>query len=110
MIDNISSNFNHDKNAWEVRLKGEFDIFNSADLKEALVKLVNDSEVDLHIHCDELSFLDSTAIGTLVSVYNVVAKYKGKIVLYDLHSNLLKLLRITNLDNVFEIKAGDANE
>jgi len=105
----ISHEYNEDNKTWDIKLSGEFDIFNSVNLKTELNDLVGQKSVDLVIDCASLDYMDSTAIGSLVAVLKNVKTYGGKIVLKELKPNLLKLFKITSLNNIFEIE-GENNE
>ena len=105
----ISHKYDEDKECWEVELSGEFDIFNSAILKNELNQLTEQKNTDMVLDCAALDYIDSTAIGSLVAVLKNVKTYGGKVYLLNLKPNLLKLFRITNLNKVFEI-AGEVNE
>ena len=105
----ITYNYDEAGKVWDINLTGEFDIFNSAELKNALTKLSEDKNADLLIDCAALDYMDSTAIGSLVAVLKNVKTYEGKIILKNMKPNLLKIFRITNLNKVFEI-VGDTDE
>jgi len=105
----INYTFDEEKNVWDVSLSGEFDIFNAANLKSELNSIVEQKNANLILDCSELAYMDSTAIGSLVSVLKNVKAYGGAISLNGLKPNLLKLFRITNLNKVFEIE-GESNE
>ena len=104
----ITSSYEQESNCWNVELSGEFDIFNSVGLKSSLTELTKEKSSDLHIDFAKVTFLDSTALGSLVAVLKNVKSYEAKILLKNLKPNLLKLFKITNLDRVFEI-AGDTD-
>lgn len=104
----ITSSYNQEGNYWNVALFGEYDIFNSSELKKTLIELTKEKNLDLHLDCAKVTFMDSTALGSLVAVLKNVKAYEGTIVLKNLKPNLYKLFKITNLDRVFEI-AGDVN-
>ncbi len=95
--------------SWMVNVTGEIDIFNSADMKEQLLKIINEKNYDLVIDCKNLEYMDSTALGALVAVLKNVKAYGGHIRLRHTRPNLLKLFKITNLDKVFIIE-GESNE
>jgi len=105
----IAHEFDEAKNRWEVKLSGEFDNFNAADLKTELGALADQKNADFNLDCSDLAYLDSTAIGSLVAVLKNVKAYGGKIHLNELKPNLLKLFRITNLNKAFEIE-GESDE
>ena len=105
----ISYAYSGETDEWEVKLSGEFDIFNSDNLKAELNGLIGQKNISMVIDCFELSFMDSTAIGSLVAVFKNMNTYGGKIALKNLKPNLMKLFRITSLDSVFEIE-GESDE
>jgi anti-sigma B factor antagonist len=105
----IKSSVDENLNCWQVSLHGEIDIFSSSNMQSELLSLVDKNNIDLRINCIDLTFIDSTTLGSLVSVQKEVAKYDGFIYLYNVHPNILKLLTITNLNKVFKI-VGDYNE
>jgi len=105
----ISHEYVEDQNHWDVKLTGEFDIFNAANLKNDLNELIEKKNADIILDCSSLDYIDSTAIGSLVAILKSVKAYGGKVALKGLKPNLMKIFRITNLNKVFEIE-GDINE
>ena len=101
--------FNTEKNAWDISVTGEIDIFNSGDFKSELMEAVTENPKDLRINCEKLKYIDSTALGSLVAVLKNVKVYQGEIFLMNLRSSLIKLFKITNLDKAFIIE-GAAND
>jgi len=109
-LDNeITHVYNDENDVWDVKLTGEFDIFNSSVLKDALNTIIGEKKASLCIDCESLHYMDSTSIGVLVSVLKNVKTYDGAVALKNLKPNLVKLFRITNLNKVFEIE-GEADE
>ena len=102
-------NFDEQNNRWDITLSGEIDVFNSPEVKKRLINLLEENCVDLYVQCNNLEYIDSTALGALVGVLKH-AKSKGcEIKLISVKPNLLKLFRITNLDGLFSIE-GDSHE
>ena len=99
----LTSDYSTKNNRWEVQLSGEVDIFGSVEFKASLIALTEKRECNLYIDCSKLEYIDSTGLGSLVAVLKRVKQYSGSITLLNLHSNILKLFKITNLDKVFEI-------
>jgi anti-sigma B factor antagonist len=106
----ILSSFVTQPNMWLVKVTGEIDIFNSSEFKRELLELVNDKGVDICIDCSDLEYIDSTALGVLMSVLKRVKEYDGTIYLKSLKPNLLKLFSITSLDKIFVLLDGDNDE
>ena len=103
----ITHHFDMSKNTWNVSLSGEIDIFNSADMKAELLKLLDEKNAHLVIECSKLEYIDSTALGVLVAILKNVKLYSGEMRLINVRPNLLKLFKITNLDKVFIIEGGE---
>lgn len=103
----LKSQFDQSKNIWKVQIFGEIDIYNSAQLKESLSKLIEEKASDLQIHCDNLEYIDSTGLGSLVSILKKVKQYNGNIHLLSVKPNVYKIFKITGLNKVFIIEGGD---
>ncbi len=109
MTENISYKNNIESKRWEVSLTGEIDIFNSDEVKTALLEMVSEKEQNVYIDCKNLSYIDSTGLSALVAVLKKVKAYSGDVTLKNLLPNVFKVIKITNLDKLFIIE-GDANE
>ena len=92
---------------WDVTLSGEVDIFNSTELKTQLTDLLTQQDAHLYLHCKNLEFIDSTALGALVGVMKTVKSNGREMHMVDLKPNIMKLFRITSLDKVFILEEGD---
>ena len=96
------------KQTWNIQLSGEIDIYNSANVKDYLSNLIQSHPYDVHLNCQDLSYIDSTGLGALVSVVKKIKQYNGNLYLKNLRPNVLKVIRITNLDKVFTIEGDDS--
>jgi anti-sigma B factor antagonist len=72
-------------------------------LRETLQQLVADGTRRIVLNLAELSYLDSSGIGLLVSSYATMNRVGGQIKLASLSSRVKDLLLITKLLTVFEI-------
>ena len=102
-------NFDEQNNRWDITLSGEIDVFNSPEVKKRLINLLEEKCVDLYVQCNNLEYIDSTALGALVGVLKHAKSIGCEIKLISVKPNLLKLFRITNLDGLFSIE-GDSHE
>lgn len=109
MTENMQYKNNEETKTWEVSLEGEIDIFNSDDIKSALLTLLSEKEQNVVIDCKNLSYIDSTGLSALVAMLKKVKSYSGIITLKNLLPNVYKVIKITNLDKLFIIE-GDGNE
>jgi anti-sigma B factor antagonist len=84
---------------------GEVDVYSAPELKDRLTEMLNAAEPSLIVNLSEVSFLDSTGIGTLVAGLNRAVQFGGTLTLVCDHERILKLFRITGLDSVFAIRS-----
>lgn len=103
----IKTNKNEQKDIWEVLVSGEIDIFNSQDFKSALLDLLEESAINLRINCQDLAYIDSTGLGSLIAILKKAKEKECEVFLTNVKPNLLKLFKITNLDKVFIIEGDD---
>lgn len=97
------------KNQWDISIEGEIDIYNSKQLKEKLYSLLKEKQANLHINCEKLEYIDSTGLGSFVSILKKVKQFNGTIYLSHLKPNVAKVFKITGLNKIFVVE-GDAHE
>ncbi|MCF6465973.1 STAS domain-containing protein [Clostridium sp. Cult2] len=100
----IKVNFDEEKGIWVIIPEGEIDIYTSPKLKERLVEAFNKRKTDILIDGQNLDYLDSTGLGTLISVLKKAKENDSNIYLENIKPNIRKLFDITELDKVFIIK------
>ena len=83
---------------------GEVDVYSAPELRERLSQLLSAGEPSLIVNLADVTFLDSTGIGTLVAGLNRAVQFGGTLTLVCDHDRILKLFRITGLDSVFAIR------
>jgi anti-sigma B factor antagonist len=82
---------------------GEVDVYSAPELRERLSEQLSAASPSLIVNLAEVTFLDSTGIGTLVAGLNRAVQFGGTLTLVSDHDRILKLFRITGLDSVFTI-------
>jgi anti-anti-sigma factor len=78
----------------------------SAELLQEFQKLVQDGFVKYVVDFSESAFVDSSTIGSLVSMASQVRDLSGSLVLRNLNTDLMDLFTETGLDTVFAIERG----
>jgi len=106
---NLSAVFSEERNAWCAQAEGEVDIFNSNAFRDGLLALITDKPAGIILDCSGLKYIDSTGLGSLVTVLKSVKTAGGSITLRNLKPSLAKLFKITSLDKSF-IMDGDTHE
>ena len=89
--------------ACTIALAGEVDVYTSPRLKEAIVEAVDAGCVNLVVDLEDVSFIDSSGLGVLVSGLRRVKEREGTLRLVCTKDGTLKVFRITGLDKVFPL-------
>lgn len=75
---------------------------NPSPLKDKVISLVRDGERDFVLSLGQLTFVDSSCMGELVSCYVRVAKAGGTVKLAQSPRRIQELLLVTRLGEIFE--------
>jgi anti-sigma B factor antagonist len=84
---------------------GEVDVYTAPKLRERLVELVDGGARHVVVDLGRVDFLDSTGLGVLVGALKRLRAAGGTFGLVCSKEPLLKIFRITALDQVFPIFA-----
>jgi anti-sigma B factor antagonist len=82
---------------------GEVDVYTAPRLRERLVELVDGGARNVVVDLGRVDFLDSTGLGVLVGALKRLRATNGTFGLVCSKEPLLKIFRITALDQVFPI-------
>ncbi len=86
--------------ALEGRLTGAAD---AARLVEAIERLLVQGKKSFLFDLSEISWVDSTGVGALVSIFETVRRQGGATRFAGLNDRLLRIMDVTKLDRVLEI-------
>ena len=75
----------------------------SATLRETVRDLVSKGQKSILLNLGDVTYIDSSGIGELVSSYTSVSNQGGKLKLLNLQKKVHDLLQITKLYTVFEV-------
>jgi anti-sigma B factor antagonist len=75
----------------------------SVAIREAVKKLVADGNKKIVLNLGEVTYIDSSGIGELVSAFTTVSNNGGNLKLLNLTKRVQDLLQITKLYTVFEV-------
>lgn len=84
----------------KLSLSGEIDLVSAPILKESLENYFEDQHADFHLDFENITFIDSTGLGTLVS-FNKSIKPEYRIKLFHAQSHVAKVFKITGLYDLF---------
>nr|WP_218888962.1 STAS domain-containing protein [Saccharopolyspora hordei] len=86
-----------------ITVRGEVDVFTSPALEARLADAVDDGAVRVVVDLSPVDFLDSTALGVLVGGWKRMRAADGDLVVVCAAERLLRLFRITRLDEVLPL-------
>ena len=89
-----------------ITLIGELDVYSAATLRERLTALLDAGTSNLVIYMGQLSFMDSTGLGVLVTALKRARGAGGDVTLEAVPGSAMKVLEITGLNHVFTITRG----
>lgn len=75
----------------------------ASSLRETIRGLVSQGQKKILLNLGEVSYIDSSGIGELVSAFTTVTNQGGKLKLLGLTKRVKDLLQITKLYTVFEV-------
>ncbi len=90
-----------------VVLSGEIDMHTSPELRKVLLKMTKDKVSPIVVDLKDVSYLDSSAIATMVEALKAVMAYKGQLRLCNLSPRVQEIFAFAKLDKVFQIIKDD---
>jgi anti-sigma B factor antagonist len=86
-----------------VVLEGEVDIYSAPQFKEALLSGIDGGATAIVVDLGKVTFIDSTALGVLVSGAKRVRPRNGRLDIVCADENITRIFEITGLDRIFGI-------
>ena len=80
----------------------------SATLRDAMRDMVGKNQKKILLNLGEVSYIDSSGIGELVSGFTTVTNSGGNLKLLNLNKRVKDLLQITKLYTVFDVHEDEA--
>ena len=80
----------------------------SSVLRDALRDLVSKNQKKILLNLGEVSYIDSSGIGELVSGFTTATNHGGRLKLLNLNKRVQDLLQITKLYTVFDVFEDEA--
>jgi anti-anti-sigma factor len=85
-------------------LSGEMDVETSPEFRERVADMYDGGVRDLVIDLREVTFTDSSAIGSFVVAHKLFSAAGGRLVLRGVHDPTKRVLDITGLDRILNIQ------
>ena len=91
-----------------ISLEGNIVLEETAELREAIEPFIEESETDgIILNCEKVSFIDSSGLGLIVSIYKTLMKTNRKFALSCLSQKNEDVFILTKLNNVLTIAETD---
>lgn len=95
------------ENCTVLRLEGRLDLNSSSKLKEQVKELVSEGSTNIVLDLGGVGFVNSSGLGTLVSILKDVRIVKGQMVLCKPAQYVQEIFEITQLSHIFDIYANE---
>ncbi len=86
-----------------LELSGRLDLNSSSQLKGQVKELLAEGETNLVLDMSDVNFINSSGLGTLVSILKDVRMVKGRMVVCNLAQYVQEIFEITQLSHIFDI-------
>lgn len=86
-----------------IELIGDLDIYNNKKFKEKLADIYDELDKDIVVDCEKLEYIDSTGLGSFISLLKLTRDEDKTITVKNLKKNIKKVFKITELDKLFNI-------
>jgi anti-sigma B factor antagonist len=90
-----------------IQLCGELDIANAHELRDELTAHLDAGRRVLRVDASRVEFMDSTAVGAIVSASSQCRELHGSLILAGVRRPLQRLLKIAGLDQVLLVDTAD---
>ncbi len=110
---NLKINVNEENSQAIMTLKGEIDIYTATQLKDELNDLVSEQKNEVIVDLKDVTYMDSTGLGTFVSALKHAEKAESTLRLIRANDRLYRLFEVTGLDDVIDVhseKEGGLND
>lgn len=85
------------------KTKGEMDLYNSAEFRETFNRYFQQGHLDFIFDLTELSYIDSTGVGTIISTFTSVRKQKGQLYITGVNGVVKRVIDFTKLNGFLPI-------
>ena len=93
------------KNIIFIRVYGELDQDTIGQVKGKIIEIIDKYNIkNVVFNLNEVEFMDSTGIGMIIGRYNQIKKKGGKIILCSLNKQIQKIVMLSGLSRICEIK------
>lgn len=90
-----------------IMLEGEVDVYTAPQLKQQIIKLLDEGMLKIIVNLESVEYLDSTALGVLIGGLKRLREREGSLVLICTNNRIKRIFEITGLDKIFSILSSE---
>ncbi|MEF9917757.1 MAG: STAS domain-containing protein [Eubacterium sp.] len=87
-----------------VKIIGEIDISTVEVFQNPIKEMIEGDDKQIYLDVTDLKYIDSTGIGILIELRKESIVKKQEIILINPQKNVMKLLQLTGVDKIFNIR------
>jgi anti-anti-sigma factor len=91
------------KNIPVIDIIGEVDLYNTKEIKDLIDVLIKEGHYNIVMNLENVPFMDSSGIGTLVTGMYKLKKYHGNLKVVNIVGSVAKVFKMTGMDSHLEI-------
>jgi anti-anti-sigma factor len=85
------------------RLSGEMDLYSSQEVRERIRESLTDGRDHIILECGDMSYIDSSGIGVLISLFTTLRKKGGQLILCSLQASVQSVINFTKLTGFLKV-------
>jgi len=86
-----------------LKIKGDVDLYSSPLVRKEILAILTKSNKNLLVDLEDVSYMDSSGVATLVEALQLTNRKGGKLRLFNLSRAIQDVFELSRLDKVFEI-------
>ncbi|HET8562058.1 MAG TPA: STAS domain-containing protein [Marmoricola sp.] len=87
-----------------VKLAGDLDMLSAPDLSDTLNELLESGARKVVVDMSDLAFMDSSGLSAILGAHQTAEKHDAALTLFGPNERVIRLVNITGLGDVFEIR------
>lgn len=91
----------------QIEVRGELDLATVSTLRAAVIDAISAGARRVELMLDEVTYIDSAGLGTLIGAHKRLAALGGQLVIRCDAERVLRLFRMTGIDQVLVIQTRD---
>lgn len=100
----LNIDITEEKDKVVVHLAGEIDVYTASQLKDILIPLTEKKSNKVEVDFTNVKYMDSTGLGIFINALKTSKQYDSHMELVHLTDRVLRLFKITGLDEIIAIK------